>query len=114
MVQDLHEQLREKDQLIESLRTMIEDDTSDGSDRVLQMEQQISNLQQDNLRLSQLAETNRECSICMEDKETTEFKILNPCGHRFCQTCISSFENQCPCCRTPFTGTVPYYPANEE
>ena len=111
----MHEQLREKDELIGGLRTMIEEDTSAENDRLSQMEQQISDLQAENNRLSRLAETNKECSICMEDRETTDFKILNPCGHRFCQTCIANFNNnECPNCRTRFTGTVPYYTNNGE
>ena len=93
---------------------MIEEDTSTGNDRLCQMEQQVSDLQAENVRLSRLAEENKECSICMEDRETSEFKILNPCGHRFCQTCISSLNGSCAYCRTRFTSTVPYFTHNGE
>ena len=94
---------------------MFGEDKSADIERVSQMEKQISDLQEEINRLSHLAETNKECSVCMEDRETTDFKILNPCGHRFCQTCIANLNNKlCPYCRTSFTSTVPYFTKNSQ
>lgn len=49
---------------------------------------------------------NEDCSICMEDMNATDSRYLNPCRHRFHNTCIDKWlespggaGSTCPMCR---------------
>lgn len=42
-----------------------------------------------------------ECKICTVNKICV---VLAKCGHVFCNSCTTRFENKCAVCRTPFTG----------
>jgi hypothetical protein len=41
-----------------------------------------------------------ECKICTINKICV---VLATCGHTFCYSCTTRFENKCATCRTPFT-----------
>jgi hypothetical protein len=41
-----------------------------------------------------------ECKICTINKICM---VLARCGHTFCYSCTTRFENKCATCRTPFT-----------
>jgi hypothetical protein len=41
-----------------------------------------------------------ECKICTINKICV---VLAKCGHTFCHSCTTRFENKCATCRTPFT-----------
>lgn len=57
-------------------------------------EQEISRLKQE-LKATQEQEL---CSICMERKKN---RLLIPCGHRYCNECVSIFKEQkCPECHS--------------
>jgi hypothetical protein len=50
-----------------------------------------------------------ECEICMDryNTSTTRPHLLVPCGHTYCESCISQFEaRRCPMCRANFSGHV--------
>ena len=44
-----------------------------------------------------------ECKICTINKICV---VLAKCGHTFCYTCTTRFENKCATCRTPFTDAT--------
>lgn len=53
-----------------------------------------------------ISEEERNCCICMEQRETQQFCRLN-CQHLYCVTCINSHlerNNSCPLCRTNITN----------
>ena len=41
-----------------------------------------------------------ECTICMNNKDKSEFISLWKCTHIFCKTCASGWKKTCPCCRS--------------
>jgi hypothetical protein len=43
-----------------------------------------------------------ECKICTINKICV---VLTKCGHAFCYSCTTRFENKCATCRTPFMST---------
>ncbi|KAH3744965.1 Dynein heavy chain 12, axonemal [Pelomyxa schiedti] len=48
------------------------------------------------------------CPICLEDFTTRTITLVLPCGHKFCKTCLSAWENQsstCPVCRADFSSS---------
>ena len=59
-------------------------------------------------------EENNECSICLRPIklqraiEDLNYAKIIPCGHKFHQLCVESWENRgnadCPNCRTSFLG----------
>ncbi|CCV01705.1 E3 ubiquitin-protein ligase LINCR-like [Invertebrate iridescent virus 22] len=44
-----------------------------------------------------------ECKICANNKICI---VLSRCGHTFCHSCTTRFENKCGMCRTPFTNST--------
>ena len=59
-----------------------------------------------------------ECSVCLQEKEETNFWTIPSCSHSFCKLCISRIAHQkiraiCPLCRNDFTSTrntIPFPP----
>lgn len=48
-----------------------------------------------------------ECPVCYrtEEESFSEFKIVQPCQHWYCEDCMDNFDiNICPLCRTNITG----------
>lgn len=46
------------------------------------------------------------CSICLVDDEEIEKQMTTPCGHKFCEACITAWlgkKNTCPVCIFYFT-----------
>ncbi|KAM6497316.1 hypothetical protein JOM56_007789 [Amanita muscaria] len=46
------------------------------------------------------------CGVCMVTFSTHEFKLLSPCGHFLCNSCINTMfpsRKTCPFCRAPIT-----------
>jgi hypothetical protein len=53
------------------------------------------------LDIKNLEDNNLKCPICLEIISTNVL-IIDPCKHKFCETCINrvlKFNNICPCCR---------------
>lgn len=47
------------------------------------------------------------CSICATRPYN---RIITPCGHGICISCLSSLHmHDCPFCRRPMYGSVPFY-----
>lgn len=42
-----------------------------------------------------------ECKVCLFNKVCI---VLSSCGHAFCNSCISQFENRCATCRSVFSN----------
>ena len=56
------------------------------------------------------------CSLCMDNKLMSDLRIVNPCGHGYCQACIEAHmcgnaaDTTCPSCRGPITSLIsPYF-----
>jgi rubrerythrin len=56
------------------------------------------------------------CSVCMDNKLMGDMRIVNPCGHGYCQACIEAHmcgnaaDTTCPTCRGPITSLIsPYF-----
>jgi hypothetical protein len=56
------------------------------------------------------------CSVCMDNKLMGDMRIVNPCGHGYCQACIEAHmcgnaaATTCPTCRGPITSLIsPYF-----
>lgn len=48
-----------------------------------------------------------QCGICLTNDVN---RILLPCGHLICDSCIPQLRNRrCPFDRKPFTGVAPFF-----
>jgi len=55
-----------------------------------------------------------QCSICLSDIEMEDIVTCSPCGHKYCDVCLSSDfairkVNTCSCCRTPIESITSVY-----
>lgn len=50
--------------------------------------------------------SNKECCVCYEETDKENFKVLSPCNHEICSTCMREYIKRlvstCPMCRSDF------------
>ena len=119
LIMDLQHDIQSKDDLIAGLQGMVEEDGANNNQNLntanenfMEAQRRIEELEVANKNYADLAEENRECSICNETRQTNQFKVFNPCGHRACEICIPNFNEQCPFCRTRIQSLIPFIPVN--
>ena len=117
-IADLQHMLQSNKELIAGLQGIVEEDgvsnesLNVANENFVEAQRRIEELEVANKNYADLAEENRECSICNEPRQTNQFKVFNPCGHRTCELCIPNFRGQCPFCRTPIQCQIPFIPVN--